>query len=779
MKIHGMDRHESIPQQLPVIPTVDVVVFPHMIVPLLVVDERIIQGIQGAVDQGNKTVLLLAAKKNTSPEGTISVEDMYTVGTVASVMRLIKIPEGGVKILVQGVCKARVLKIQNENLYLQADVEPLPMAIGESPTTVAALVKNIKSLAEQIARDGQSTSPDFHLILSKMHEPEKISEFILSHLTLSSEESQQLLEQTTYESLLELLHNYLAREAEVSAAQERIKTRARDSMNNAQREFYLREQLRAIRQELGDEDMDDLAKLRDQLGKLCLPEDSKQEIARTISRLEKTSPDSMEAAVLRNYLEFVLALPWNISTTDNLDLSHAQDVLDRDHYGLKEVKERILDFISVRALNTSGHTPILCLVGPPGTGKTSLGQSVARALGRTFFRVSLGGAKDEAEIRGHRRTYVGAMPGRFLQGFKKAGSMNPVIVIDELDKIGNDFRGDPAAALLEVLDPAQNKTFYDNYMGIPFDLSGALFIATANEISGISEPLRDRMEVIQLSGYSLEEKVHIAQRHLIKRSREECGLADEQCVLSDELLGCIVNNYTRESGVRELERTIKKLCSKVARSLVENNELVAFTHENLEKYLGPYKFIDDECNHVDKIGISNGLAWTSHGGEMIRIEAVVMPGTGKLILTGRLGDVMKESAQAALSYARSHAANFGIDPKLFVDYDLHVHIPAGGVPKDGPSAGITILSAILSALTHRAIDAHYAMTGEIDLQGGIMPIGGVKEKILAAKRNKILHVLLPSANKRDITGIEDLISGITITWVTHAEEVLKHVLRSA
>jgi ATP-dependent Lon protease len=486
----------------------------------------------------------------------------------------------------------------------------------------------------------------------------------------------------------------------------------------------------------------------------------------------------MEAAVLRNYLEFVLALPWSITTTDNLDLGHARDVLDRDHYGLKEVKERILDFISVRVLNTSGHTPIMCLVGPPGTGKTSLGQSIANALGRTFFRVSLGGAKDEAEIRGHRRTYVGAMPGRFLQGFKKAGSMNPVIMIDELDKIGSDFRGDPSAALLEVLDPSQNKTFYDNYMGIAFDLSGALFIATANELSSISEPLRDRMEIIQLSGYSLEEKVHIAQRHLMKRSREECGLLEDQCALPDTLLSCVINNYTRESGVRELERTIKKLCSKVARSLVETSELISFSEENLEKYLGPYKFIDDDCNHIDKIGISNGLAWTSHGGEMIRIEAVVMPGSGKLILTGRLGDVMKESAQAALSYARAHAATFAIDPKMFVDYDLHVHIPAGGVPKDGPSAGITILSAMLSALTQRPVDAHYAMTGEIDLQGGIMPIGGVKEKILAAKRNKILHVLLPSANKRDITGIEDLISGITITWVTHAEEVLKCVLRS-
>lgn len=776
MKLTDSAVGQSFPKRLPVVPTIDVVVFPHMIIPLLVVDERIIKGINGALEDDSKTVLLLAAKRQTGSEDTIGMEDLYTIGTVASIMRIIKIPDGSLKVLVQGICKAEATHIASNDATLQADITPIEQEEDSTSTELEAHIRTIKSTAEKMASSGQSPTPDFHLILSKMQDPVKIADFILSHLTLTVAEAQVLLEQRCFVQLIEQLHRHLAQEIEVAEVQERIKNRTRESMNQAQKEFYLREQLKAIKNELGDEETDDVENYRRKLSLLPLPDESKQEVTRQINRLEKTAADSMEAAVLRNYLDLVFALPWGTLTTDILDLDHAKKILDEDHYGMNEIKERILDFISVKALNTEGNAPILCLAGPPGTGKTSLGYSIARALGRTYFRVALGGIKDEAEIRGHRRTYVGAMPGRFVQGIRKAGSMNPVIIIDEIDKLGNDFRGDPSAALLELLDPHQNKAFYDNYLGIPFDLSGALFIATANDLGTISEPLRDRMEIINLAGYSLEEKCEIAERHLIKQACKESGLSQAQLTISRIVLEDIISSYTRESGVRELGRLIKKLCSKEARSLVQKKELVTFTKENIESFLGPRRYLETEHDKVNRIGISNGLAWTSAGGEMIKIEAITMTGTGKLILTGNLGEVMKESAQAALSYARAHAEQFKITPKMFTEHDLHIHVPAGGVPKDGPSAGITILSAILSALTQRPIHADYAMTGEIDLQGTVMPIGGVKEKILAAKRNKISHVILPSKNRKDIMGFEDLLKDMDIAWVDHADEVLKRVL---
>lgn len=776
MRITDASTCDLVPRQLPVVPTIDVVVFPHMIIPLLVVDERIIKGIDTALEHDSKTVMLLAAKQHENADDTIGTSDLFLTGTVASIMRVIKLPDGSIKILVQGMCKARASELFTSDAILQAKIEPLVTAIDIDNTEITAQVRSIKEIAERLAANGQSPTPDFHLILSKMHDPEKIADFILSHLSLSVQQAQELLEQKDFAAFLGGLHTHLNKEIEVAEVQERIKHRTRDSMNQAQKEFYLREQIKAIRRELGDGEMEDIDQLRKKLEVLNVADEVREEINRQINRLEKTASDSMEATVLRNYIDLALSLPWGKFTDDNLNLTHAKTILDEDHHGLRDVKDRILDFISVRSLNHLGNAPILCLAGPPGTGKTSLGKSIARSLGRTYFRVALGGIKDEAEIRGHRRTYVGAMPGRFIQGFRKAGSMNPVIIVDEIDKIGNDYRGDPSAALLELLDPSQNKTFYDNYLGVPFDLSNALFIATANDLSAISEPLRDRMETINLSGYSLEEKCEIARRHLIKNNTDETGIPTENFILSDELLADIVTNYTYESGVRELNRCIKKLCSKVARSVVEKAEPIHFRCENIEQYLGPRRFEQAECEKIDKIGITNGLAWTSAGGEMIKIEAVIMPGSGKLILTGRLGEVMKESAQAALSYARTHADQFGIDANRFTEYDLHIHVPAGGVPKDGPSAGITILTSILSALTKRPINAQYAMTGEIDLQGSVMAIGGVKEKILAAKRNHIPHVLLPAKNKKDLSGIEDLVSDIEITFVEHADEVLSRVL---
>jgi ATP-dependent Lon protease len=767
---------EGIPEILPVIPTMDVVVFPHMIVPLLVLDERIIKGVQQAVD-GSKLVMLLASKKQPETNDiAIGMQDLFSIGTVASIMRLVKIPEGGIKVLVQGLHKARAEELLTTNSILTAQVAIIEDEMTTECPQVSAQIKNIKELTEKMDAAGQTFSPDFHNILSKMQDPQKIADFVLSHLNLSVQDAQELLEKPALSAFLETIYLYLTRELEVAEVQERVKNRARDSMNKSQKEFYLREQLKAIKKELGEDDIEDLESMRAKFELLDVPEEARIEINRQMNRLERTSADSMEASVTRTYLDWMLCLPWNKETVDNLDIKHAKEILDHDHFGLKEIKERILDFISIRKLKKDSHTPILCFFGPPGTGKTSLGNSIAKCLGRDCFRVSLGGVKDEAEIRGHRRTYVGAMPGRFIQGFRKVGSCNPVIIIDELDKIGADFRGDPSAALLEVLDPQQNKSFHDNYLGVPFDLSKVIFIATANSLDTISEPLRDRMEIIQLSGYTVDEKLHISKLHLIKKAIKDAGLDEHNLAFHDDVMKDLITNFTRESGVRQLERLIKKLCSKAARCLVEEDRIVSFSPENLEQYLGPRRFIEDEANKEHQVGITNGLAWTSYGGEMILIEAVVMPGKGRLILTGQLGSVMKESAQAAMSYARAHGRDFDINSKMFTHYDLHIHVPAGAIPKDGPSAGIAMLSSILSALTMRPINAQYAMTGELNLHGDVMPIGGVKEKILTAKRNHVPHVILPQKNKNDLIGNEDIVKDINVIWVSHANEVLHHVL---
>ncbi len=768
---------DSIPNMLPVVPTMDVVVFPNQIVPLLVLDERIINGINQAIKEEPKYVLLVASKKQSDNHyGAIGTKDLYDIGTVATIMRLVKIPEGGIKILAQGVCKAKISKITSEEDVLNANVEFMAFDQEENNTEVTTEVRKLKEISEKISASGYSFSPDFHIILSKMNDPEKLADFILSHLSLKVDQAQELLEHNSHADFLNGLHKLLSNELQESELQENIKSKARESMNKSQKEFFLREQIRAIKKELGEDDYDEIDKLREKADSLSLSEEVKSEVNRQLNRLEKTSPDSMEATVTRNHIECILSLPWNINTEDNLDITRAKNTLDEDHYGLKEIKERILDFISIKQLKNDSGSPILCFVGPPGTGKTSLGKSIARSLGREFFRISLGGVKDEAEIRGHRRTYVGAMPGRLIQGIKKAGSSNPVIIIDELDKIGSDFRGDPSAAMLEVLDPQQNKTFYDNYLGVPFDLSKVIFIATANSLETISGPLRDRLEIIELSGYTIAEKTNIAQKYLVSKALADAGLKDLPIEFSESVIESLITNYTRESGVRELERIIKKLCSKAARSFVETKNMISLNTSNLELYLGPKKFIDDLKQHENHIGISTGLAWTSFGGEVLKIEAVVMPGKGKLLLTGSLGDVMKESAQAALSYVKSHSKEFEIDPQIFHTHDLHIHVPSGAIPKDGPSAGVALLSALLSALTDRPISSDYAMTGEINLRGNVMPIGGVKEKILAAKRNNVPYVILPDQNRNDLIGAEEIAQGINVIWVKHANEIISKVL---
>lgn len=771
--ILGSNR-EVVHEILPIIPTMDVVVFPHMIVPLLVVDEKIIRGINQAVEE-SKLVLLLAAKNYQDSQGAIGTNDLYRVGTVASIMRLVKVPEGGIKILVQGLYKATVNDITTEQDYLRAKLVKLVME-DVDPQDLMPQIRGIKAIAEKMATAGNSLSPDFFLIISKMNDAEKIADFVLSHLNLSVANAQTLLETVSQKDFLDSVYQHLVKELEVTEIQEKIRNNARESMNQSHKEFYLREQLRAIKKELGEQEEDDIGLLHEKLDALKVTEETKNEVRRQINRLERTAADSLEATVTRNYLEWIFALPWGTYSTDTLSIDHAKSVLDQDHYGLKDIKERILDFICVRNLKHDGYAPILCFVGPPGTGKTSLGQSIARSLGRSYARISLGGVKDEAEIRGHRRTYVGAMPGRFIQAMRKAGSSNPVIVIDELDKIGADFRGDPSAAMLEVLDPQQNQTFHDNYLGVPFDLSKAMFIATANNLDAISDPLRDRMEIVELSGYAIEEKMNIGRQHLIKKAFIDMGLENRGIDVPQEVLGDIIAGYTRESGVRQLERTIRRLCSKAARELVENNHQVVFSSDNIESYLGPRKFHQDQEIKESMVGISNGLAWTAYGGEMLTIEAMLMPGKGKLTLTGQLGDVMKESAQAAVSYARAHAKEFGIDQEMFTTQDLHIHVPAGAIPKDGPSAGITMLTAILSAYTKIPINADYAMTGEINLCGEVMAIGGLKEKVLAAKRNRIPYVIAPCKNRGDLVGMDTITNDIDIIWVKHANEVIERVL---
>lgn len=769
-------KNDVLPEILPVIPTIDVVIFPNAIVPLLVLDEKIINGINQAINSSS-LILLLAAKAENHARHGIDMDDLYSIGTVASIMRVIQIPDGGLKVLVQGVFRAHVTQLETINNMLQANVERYDLLQDTNNQELTAIIRQIRETAERVASSGSYLfSPDFHIILSKMHDTEKVADFILSNLNLNITDAQSLLESTTQRELLTRLLFHLNKEIETVEIQEKIKSNARESMNQSQKEFYLREQLRAIKQELGEDDMEDIELMRAKLDSLDLPEEVKKEIVRQINRLERTAPDSLEATVTRNYLEWIFSMPWGFSTEDNLDITHVQKVLDEDHYGLKEIKDRILDFISIRTLKNDGYAPILCFVGPPGTGKTSLGKSIARSLGRNYARISLGGVKDEAEIRGHRRTYVGAMPGRFIQAIRKAESSNPLIVIDELDKIGADFRGDPSAAMLEILDPQQNKTFYDNYLGIPFDLSKVMFVATANSIDTISEPLRDRLEIIQLSGYTQEEKLSIAQSHLVNRALHDTGLSDHVSSIDESVLKALIDNYTRESGVRQLERLIHKLCSKIVRIYVEKNKIILPTIQDLSTYLGPQKFIDDESDHLNRVGISNGLAWTIYGGEILKIEALLVPGKGVLTLTGQLGDVMKESAQAALTYVRAHASHFGIDESVFSCQDLHIHVPAGAIPKDGPSAGISLLTAILSAYTKRPINSQYAMTGELNLRGGIMPIGGVKEKILAALRNNISHVIIPHKNKHELEKLEDLTNRIDVVLVSHANEVLDRVL---
>jgi ATP-dependent Lon protease len=774
MNLFEKNNPTQIPSLLPLVPMIDVVIFPHMVLPLLILDEKILRGIHEAYNQGNKLVTVVACKKNNTMRKSFSVgtQDLYRVGTVVQIIKIIPTNEegGGTKILVQGVCRAFLKDIEVANT-LYADIEVL--LYDETYRNQNPYKEKIEVVRSLIQNIGQSNNihRDFSFLSQVDSDFEKIAEFIISYLSLSFEESQKLLEANSIKEFLDKSITLLKREIEISKIQEKAKNKARESISVNQREFYVREQIRALKEELG-ETTEEIDSFRQKLYSLedTLPEESFKEILQCINRLENMSPEGAEAGVLKTYLDCVFNLPWELETKDSTNIAKVKKMLDDEHYGLSQIKEKVLDFLSVKQLSKNALGTILCFYGPPGVGKTSLAQSIAKAMGRKCVRISVGGMKDEAEIRGHRRTYVGAMMGRIMKGLLQEQVNNPLIVVDEIDKIGAEFRGDPAAALLEVFDYKQNSSFSDHYLGIPFDLSKVFFIATANNIAAIPEALRDRMDLVELHSYSFEEKKHIAKNYLIKKMTKECGLPQKaQKIITDDVLYDIIIKYTYESGVRELERTIRQFYYKVARYFVENNVLPSVSQNNLVEYLGFPRYHFDSVLLHNKIGVSNGLCYAPCGGEVIHIETILLPGNGKLLLTGQLGDVMKESARIAFNLLRSKTIDAELKKRLDSS-DFHVHVPAGGIKKDGPSAGVAFFASLMSALKKEFLHGTIAMTGEIDLQGRVLPVGGIKEKLLAAKRNNITTILLPKNNSCDVKEIEHLVDGLTITYLDRIEE---------
>ena len=772
------DQQVNIPDTLPVLPMPDAVVFPYMILPLFVNRDRAVKAVDQALSENR--MILLVAQKNANVDDP-KPEELYQFGTVSVIMRMLKLPDGRVRILAQGLSRAAVESYDESKPYLTAKVQPKtePVVAGES-VEFEALIRNVKSSLEKAVSLGKNMSQDLVAIANNLDDAARLADLVASNLDLKVDKAQQVLEIIDPVARLRRVHELLAKEIEVLEVQNDINTQARGEIDKSQREFYLRQQMKAIQSELGEgnELAEEIEQYRVKIKKAKMPEDVTEEAERQLGRLERMHPDAAETATLRNYLDWMVTLPWNKATKDNLDLKKAQKILDEDHYGLDKIKERILEHLAVRKLKKDTKGPILCFVGPPGVGKTSLGRSIARALGRKFVRMSLGGVHDEAEIRGHRRTYVGAMPGRIIQSINQAGTNNPVFMMDEVDKIGADFRGDPSSALLEVLDPEQNFAFRDNYLGVPFDLSNVMFVTTANMLDPIQPAFRDRMETISLSGYTEQEKLEIARRHLIPKQIDEHGLKKAQIQFTDEAVRMIINQYTQEAGLRSLEREIASVCRKVARQIASGEKKARKIHtDNLDKFLGRPKVFQDELLKRDQVGVATGLAWTPVGGDILFIEATAMKGRGGLMLTGQLGDVMKESAQAALSYARSHASEFGIKADFFGKNDIHVHVPEGSIPKDGPSAGVTMATAMLSLLTGKAVNRKIAMTGEITLRGEVLPVGGIKEKVLAAHRAKIDTVIIPALNKRDLEDVnDDIRRDMTFIFVDDVKSVFKAAL---
>jgi ATP-dependent Lon protease len=772
----------KIPETLPVLPLRDVVIFPFMIVPLYVSRERSIKAVDHALSD-NRMILLAAQKKQDQEDP--GPDDIYPVGTVAIIMRMLKLPDGRIRVLVQGVGRARVTAFDppsEQRPHMEAKIESVPEPDqSQKPTLeVEALMRNVKAALEKSVNLGKQISPEVIVIANNMDEPGRLADLAASNLELKVEGAQEVLESVDPVERLRKVHELITKELEVLAMQQEISSQAKGEMDRSQREFFLRQQMKAIQSELGEgnELGEEVNQLRDKAQKAKMPKPVLEEVERQLKKLERMHPDSAETATLRNWLDWMVTLPWGKATKDNLDLAEAQKILDEDHYGLEKVKERIVEYLAVRKLRAQMKGPLLCFVGPPGVGKTSLGKSIARALGRKFVRLSLGGVKDEAEIRGHRRTYVGSMPGRIIQGIHQGGSNNPVFMMDEVDKIGADYRGDPSSALLEVLDPEQNNSFRDHYLGVPFDLSSVMFITTANLTDTIQPAFLDRMEVIRLSGYTEDEKLEIIKRHILPKQLTEHGLTPEQLLFTEPALKLLITTYTREAGLRNLEREVATVTRKVARKVAEGQPgPFRITPKSLTQFLGAPKVLPEEMLKKDSVGIATGLAWTATGGDVLFVEATSMKGKGVLTLTGQLGDVMKESAQAALSYARARSKQFGIADSYFSSHDIHIHLPEGAIPKDGPSAGITLATAMLSVFTNRPVKRSLAMTGEITLRGNVLPIGGLKEKLLAARRAGITEIVCPRLNQKELDEIPaHLRRGIDFHLVEEVDQVLKLAL---
>ncbi len=766
------------PDALPIIPLRNTVLFPMMVSPLLVNTERSRQLVDDVLVSEDRLMLAVAVKDSVveSP----SAKDIYSVGTVLRVVKMLKFPDDSYRLLVQGVGRARIDHILQEEPFLKGEISLLEEELDSESVAMTALVRNLAQQFSELAAESPRLSDEFQHVAMNVEEPSRLADLVASNLDFDVAGKQALLEELNVEARLRRISDEVSRARDVVHVENEIREKVQSDMGKTQREYMLRQQLEAIRKELGEteEEGTEIQRLRDAIDAAKMPEDAHKQAARELDRIEQIPEASAEHGVIRTYLEWMTDLPWAVESEDKLDVNLAREILDEDHYDLVKVKDRIVEYIAVLSLKRDLKGPILCFTGPPGTGKTSLGHSIARSLGREFARISLGGVHDEAEIRGHRRTYVGAMPGRILQALRRTKTRNPVILLDEIDKVGSDQRGDPSSALLEVLDPEQNNTFSDHYLEVPFDLSKVLFIATANQVDPIPAPLLDRMEVIELPGYTAEEKCEIAKQYLIPRQLEENGLVDIKVEFPEESLFSLIHDYTREAGVRNLEREIGSVCRKLARKVAEdeNDGPFSVSESLLSEFLGPIRFESELAEHVGA-GVSVGLAWTPSGGDILFIEATSMAGKGRLKLTGSLGDVMRESVEAARSWLQSNAEKFQIDLASFQEQDIHLHVPAGAVPKDGPSAGVAMVTALTSLLTGRCAESFVAMTGEITLRGKVLPVGGIKEKVLAAKRSGITRVVLPERNRKDVEEIEaDLLSGIEFNYVGTIDEALEYTL---
>jgi len=764
---------------MPLIPLRGMSVFPHMVIHFDVGREKSINALESAMV--NDSYIFLCTQKDAKIEDP-TIDEFYHVGTVSKIKQMLKLPGGGIRVLVEGINRGEIVNITKEDEYFEADIDeyiydPDKIVVNKEMQAAMRLVIND---FEEYLRLNNRVPTDILLTVTDITDPGRLVDVISSYINFKTETHQKILETFDFYERLELLHKMLGEEIELLKIEERINQRVKTQISKVQKEYFLKEQLRAIQKELGeDDDIDkEVEEYKEKIEKIKMPEEVKEKALKEVERLERMLDHSAEATVIRNYLDWLLALPWSKETKDKVDIKRARDILNRDHYGLYDVKERILEFIAIRKLTNQTKGPILCLVGPPGVGKTSIAKSIAESLNRKFIRMSLGGVHDEAELRGHRRTYVGAMPGRVISLIRKAGTKNPVFLFDEIDKLSNGFRGDPASALLEILDPEQNKEFTDHYLDVPFDLSKVLFITTANSTSTIPAPLLDRMEVIKLSGYTEEEKLKIAMNYLIPKQIKEHGLSDKNVNISENAVRKIINEYTREAGVRELERNIANMCRKAAKNILETKKKsIRINKDDIPKYLGKEKYLPDMEVRENQVGVATGLAWTPFGGEILSIEVSCMKGTGKLQLTGKLGDVMKESAMAGISYIRANSDKLGIDNDFYKEMDLHVHVPEGAIPKDGPSAGITMATAAISALTEIPVSKDIAMTGEITLRGRVLPVGGIKEKVLAANRIGIKKVILPYENNRDLQDIPDKIKRkMEFILVKNMDEVLEHAL---